>query len=479
MSFLPSGSNPETSLFTCNTCSLKFVNADLQRQHMKTEFHRYNLKRRIAQLPSISSDVFAEKILSSKLRSDNRNENEDEYGFYVATRKKKNNSNKQNLKNGYSIRNNSRGRSIERIITEAKDFAAIERSTSPAGSVASDFSQFSLNDSEGYHEIEPIHTGSELNYTESSDFTDYEDLQMPLEDEEEEDEVEDEEEEDEVDDENLEDEEERSKIIPITNCFFCGVENVDTERNIKHMFNSHGLYIPERSFLMDMEGLLIYLSTIISSFNCSVCGFQGRNLESIRQHVKSKGHCKIPYETKDEKLRLAKYYDFTVDDEDKTKRSKNSPTSKKVGFNDDPTESIVYIDSDASANDETYNDQEEEREESSTNGEEEINNNYSLVHIDPSGVELTTPIGSRIGHRSMQRYYRQNIALPVSNDDEGRKTQALVDRRFASGLSFREISKQQRETQKIENKIKSDQVRKMKPKKINFQRHFRDEILGT
>jgi len=65
-----------------------------------------------------------------------------------------------------------------------------------------------------------------------------------------------------------------------------------------------------------------------------------------------------------------------------------------------------------------------------------INDNYTLVQIDRTGVELTLPTGSRIGHRSMARYYRQNIALPTEAS-EASKTVALVDRRFALGLSLR------------------------------------------
>ncbi|KAI5962598.1 REH1 [Candida pseudojiufengensis] len=470
MSYLPSGSNPETSLFTCNTCSIKFVNADLQRQHMKTEWHRYNLKRRVAQLPSISSELFAEKILSSKFKSDFKSENEDEYGFYIATRKKKNNSRKQNLQISRN-KTNFRGRPIERIMNEAKDTIAQERSLSPAGSVASELSQFSLNDSEGYCEIEPIHTGSELNYTESSDFTDYDDLQdFELE---EEDTVH-------VPKEEDQNEETQSSQIPITTCFFCETKNFDSERNIRHMFNYHGLYIPERTFLSDVDGLLNHLSATISNFNCLVCGFQGKNLESIRQHIKSKGHCKIPYESKDEKLEFAKFYDFTTENEgkDASRKSKRSTKqSKQVAFIEDPSEPVSSSES-LVDEEERFEDESSIDEQSTSNDERELNTNYSLVYIDSSGVELTTPIGSRIGHRSMHRYYRQNIALP-GVDQDGKKTQALVDRRFSPGLTVREISKQQKESQKLENKIKSDHVRKMKPKKINYQRHFRDEILGT
>lgn len=450
MSFMPNGSNPETASFTCNTCGVKFINAELQRQHMKTEWHRYNLKRRVASLPSISSELFAEKILS--LKNLTKNENEDEFGFYVATRKKKNNSrggNKQVTKKFLKTQQYNRGRTGEIMGAEI-------RSSSPASSIASEFSQFSIDDSE-YHEVESVETGSELNYTEESDYTDLEG------------ELYSEEEDGDVGQDDV-DSEEEMECIPITHCFYCGANNHEIENNIKHMFSKHGLYIPERSFLVDVTGLLEYLSEVISlDHECLVCGFEGKNLESIRQHINSKGHCKIPYETKEEKLAVSEFYDFIGEDYDEkvaNEKDTDIKTKKHVGFSDDTT----------SYNDATSHDKDEVDEETEGNG---INDNYALVQIDSSGVELTTPTGSRIGHRSMQRYYRQNIQLPREYT-AAQTTQALVDRRFAPGLTAYQATKQEKEVRKLENKARNDRERRTnKPKKVNFQKHFRDEILGT
>ena len=66
-------------------------------------------------------------------------------------------------------------------------------------------------------------------------------------------------------------------VDSITHCFYCGLNNREIENNIKHMFNKHGLYIPERSYLVDPSGLLEYLSEVISlDYECLVCGFEGK-----------------------------------------------------------------------------------------------------------------------------------------------------------------------------------------------------------
>ncbi|KAI5969581.1 REH1 [Candida margitis] len=455
MSFLPNGSNPATSSFTCNTCGVRFISADLQRQHMKTEWHRYNLKRKVAQLPSISSETFAEKILSSKLRKHDEQDNEDEYGFYVATRKKKNNSRKQSQRGLASIYN-QRGRAI----TPSDTFRLAERSTSPAVSVASELSQFSLGDDhESFVEIEPIYTGSELNFTESAEATTDSDHES----------------EDLISDEDSESEFSEADLVQETSdisCFYCGLNNHDVESNIKHMYKSHGLYIPERSFLVDVNGLLEYLGNAVSRFECLVCGFQGKSLVSIRQHLYSKGHCKLPYETKDEREQVAQYYDFMEEEAKEEKEEGETRDDNQIG---NPIEKHVGFDVTECSPGATSNENDVSEQEKTPG----INDNYTLVSIDSSGVELTTPIGSRLGHRSMHRYYRQNIPLALTVRDEGRRTQAVVDRRFAPGITWSQVTKQEKQSQRAEQIAKNDEIRKLKPKKANYQKHFRDEILGT
>ncbi|KAK6453755.1 C2H2 type zinc-finger-domain-containing protein [Scheffersomyces xylosifermentans] len=465
--FMPQGSNPETSSFTCNTCGIKFVTAELQRQHMKTEWHRYNLKRRVAELPSISSEVFAEKILTSQQSGENTGPDEDEYGFFIAKRKAKINGHGKQLTKKLLKKQRKLAEIRGRAEENPKETSFRLRSASPTTSVVSEFSQFSLGDSVT-HEVDSVaDTGSELNYSES-DFTDI-DGELSFDDE------------DEVVDLDVEQEdaeshsdtesEENLETIPITHCFYCGQNNHEIENNIKHMYSKHGLYIPERTYLADLEGLLNYLSEVIAIDNeCLVCGFEGKNLVSIRQHISSKGHCKIPYETKEEKNAVAEFYDFYVEEE----KPKKTKSRKSVAFLEDSSNNIIVDLEDA---DGEQGLQEDERDDDDMVDDSGINDNYTLVQIDRSGVELTLPTGSRIGHRSMARYYRQNIALPTEAS-EASKTVALVDRRFASGLTSYEVTKQEKETRKVEQRIKNNYERKTKSSRVNFQKHHRDELLG-
>ena len=48
--------------FTCLTCHVLFEDADNQREHYKTDWHRYNLKRKIVELQPVTKEVFKQKV---------------------------------------------------------------------------------------------------------------------------------------------------------------------------------------------------------------------------------------------------------------------------------------------------------------------------------------------------------------------------------------------------------------------------------
>lgn len=52
---------------TCITCRVAFARAELQRDHYKSDWHRYNLKRKVAELPSVSAEVFQQKVTEMKV----------------------------------------------------------------------------------------------------------------------------------------------------------------------------------------------------------------------------------------------------------------------------------------------------------------------------------------------------------------------------------------------------------------------------
>ena len=53
------------NLLTCISCNLLFLNIDDLKTHFKSDHHKYNLKRKIVNLPPITTNQFNELVLSS------------------------------------------------------------------------------------------------------------------------------------------------------------------------------------------------------------------------------------------------------------------------------------------------------------------------------------------------------------------------------------------------------------------------------
>ena len=54
------------SSFTCISCRVVFADGEVQRAHYKTDWHRYNLKRKVAEMPPVTADNFQERVLAQR-----------------------------------------------------------------------------------------------------------------------------------------------------------------------------------------------------------------------------------------------------------------------------------------------------------------------------------------------------------------------------------------------------------------------------
>ncbi|EDO18728.1 hypothetical protein Kpol_1055p85 [Vanderwaltozyma polyspora DSM 70294] len=442
------------ALFTCNSCVIQFKSSDLQRYHMKTEWHRYNLKRRVAQLPPITADEFAEKLQISE--REQQLHKYDEFGFEILKPIDENNikhKNRNKHKKSVQKFNDDADADVELGETDNRltrkdtdeevhgDNLVKTRSISPANSVNSKLSELSM-ESKDTNTDYGEDTVSEYGFTSDSNYGTTEDENYTS------------------TDEDVTDEEYDNDSIDCTECIYCGVKNKEIEKNVKHMFQKHGLYIPERSYLVDLPGLLSFLyETIIIDNLCFCCNFQGSGVESIRDHLISKRHCRLPYESRKERELFAEFYDFSSLDETPKQSTPTDKPKKSIHFNEN-----VEV-SESLPEDET----------TSSGNKHGINSNYTTVSVDESGMEITLPNGTRAGHRDGQRYYRQNLSTP-DEGSESRRTVTAADRRLISGVTEKEYKKGLKKMQEMERRAISKQILR-EGKRVNFQKHYRDELL--
>lgn len=160
------------------------------------------------------------------------------------------------------------------------------------------------------------------------------------------------------------------------------------------MFKTHGMFIPEKDYLVDLEGLVHYLYRKINeNSECLYCHAVRNNPEGARTHMRDKGHCMIAFEKQDEQVEIGQFYDF---------RSTYSD-----GEGEDEEDSImedggVKVDGEDDEGWET-----ETSASSMDDDEDELDDTKGQVYA--TEFELHLPSGRTAGHRSLAKYYRQNL----------------------------------------------------------------------
>jgi pre-60S factor REI1 len=77
-----------------------------------------------------------------------------------------------------------------------------------------------------------------------------------------------------------------SEQLPPETCPFCLNPSSNLEQNVSHMHLTHGLFIPEKEYLIDLRGLIVYLSEKIAVGNfCIYCGKSFSSAEGVRAHM--------------------------------------------------------------------------------------------------------------------------------------------------------------------------------------------------
>lgn len=259
-------------MFTCITCRVSFADSDIQRRHYKTDWHRYNLKRKVAEMPPVTAEVFQQKVLAQKAEVEAQQQSktkslhcqlcnktfssENAFSNHLSSKKHKDvEANKAN-----------KAKKQESLITE---------------------SQFSNNfKRKDSKETDPENTESENAESLSHN----------------------------GDDDDDEDDEIEEDTLEVTDCLFCPHHSVSLEENLKHMTRSHSFFIPDLEYVVDLKGLVTYLCEKVGMGNmCLYCNDKGKSffsLEAVQSHMVDKGHTKMNYDG-DAVLEYADFYDFS------------------------------------------------------------------------------------------------------------------------------------------------------------------------
>lgn len=452
--------------FTCNTCQVAFRSSDLQRTHMQSDWHRYNLKRRVASLPPLASDVFAEKVLANKAtaaateakaRFEKRCEacektyySEGAYSNHLGSQKHRMLASRMppgTETESMADSTFSLGEPMEVASTASTASVADSAAERDFEEVVEGIRQTSVNGNAEQATSRPGHpTPSSAAQQKEHPLSASSTEQSP------------------ATGEGLEEDENYEHKADLKQCLFCNYLSPTVDLNTNHMSRQHGFFIPEKEYLVNLEGLLTYLhETITVLHQCLFCHKQIHTATGTQTHMRDRGHCMIAYSTEEEQVDVGEFYDFrsTYSDDEGSdtegeeegsggvslgakKATKTTyqneagedvdmPDGEDEGWESDSSDSSVPTDEITSVPVDHSESQKERlgmhRHHSHHDSRKHKNSDgfHSHAHHTPTAVyhddyELHLPSGRTAGHRSLRTYYRQNLrSYPTPEERANRR----------------------------------------------------------
>lgn len=412
---------------------------------MRKDWHLYNMKRRIATLPPVSQETFNEKVLAAKATSTAAAAKASFEKTCAACQKT---FYSENTYQNHVKSSKHRSREARMNRDHADDSSSVMSST------------FSLG--------EPINNrrGSQSSVSKVAD-----NMKKTT-----------------IEEGDEEEEEEADEGFSPSRCLFCSTRSSDIQANVQHMYKAHGMFIPERDYLVNLEGLVNYLyRKITENSECIYCHVMRANPAAIRTHMRDKSHCMIAFDSEAEQVEIGQYYDFRSTYSDDDGASTGSGEVKASGDEDGwETET----------SDSTVDEDEED-------GDADTGKNRPVVY--QTEYEMHLPSGRSIGHRSLAHYYRQNLhGYPTSEERMARQLaiengevppeeqqpkgrdnyhRAVISRGNGGTGMVGATDSQKRHAVKTERKDRSRTMRsELKQRNLvnrnaNHQKHFRDHLL--
>lgn len=160
--------------------------------------------------------------------------------------------------------------------------------------------------------------------------------------------------------------ESRPRMAP-NECLFCGRQSASLAESLDHMAAEHSFFVPDLDYCVDLPGLIAYLGEKIAVWTrCLWCPDTTRSYyttEAARQHMREKGHCKLAFEL-DDMPEYADFYDWSA-----CEFPRGDGVPRPAPF-----------------------------------------------EVSDNGYEIMLPDGRIVGHRQMQRMYAQHYRAPDLRD---------------------------------------------------------------
>ncbi|CAH1789401.1 unnamed protein product [Owenia fusiformis] len=330
------------SAYTCISCRVAFADPEVQRAHYKADWHRYNLKRKVAELPPVTAEEFQQRVLAQRAQVAGESEDKSKhcnicnkhfstsnaYVNHISSKKHKEMEAREKAK-------------LQKQIEKQKEKGLVETDAIAEKNAINMAIKDSLSAAQGQSSGQSSSAGQRSrtdNVREEKDMD--------------------------VGGSDADSDEWEEEMLGLEECLFCSYVSASLENNIKHMTERHSFFIPDAEYLTDLEGLIVYLGEKVGVGKvCLWCNEKGKSFyttKSVQKHMLDKGHCKILHEG-DAVYEYTDFYDYSS----------------------------------------SYPDQVE--------GEDADMEVDVTTEVQDEGFKLVLPSGASVGHRSLMRYYKQNL----------------------------------------------------------------------
>jgi pre-60S factor REI1 len=339
-----------SSSFTCASCRVIFTNVEDQRSHYQSEWHRYNLRRKVADRPPVTEQAYYLKVQTA---SDNQ----------TATLEAQQEASKS--RECLACRKTfASAAAYENHLNSKKHIES-------AGKYAESDKVVRIIESGAIDAVPKSYMETEISLPENATDADIDaaiEIHMAS----------------------------SKSRLEVSDCLYCPSRFDSMEDCINHMHLQHSFYIPDIDYLKDLPGLMRHLADKVSVWHvCLSCGSESRqpfpSLESVRRHMLDKGHNKIRYD-EEGSAELADFFDYS-------NLMKGSRTTVAVAI--DSTEAAEL--------DDFVTDDEYEYE----GGEDDIDDNSLILAPDeselilPNGVRLGARAYRRYYRQNLMPYLDQ------------------------------------------------------------------------
>ncbi|CAH9120124.1 unnamed protein product [Cuscuta epithymum] len=276
---------------TCNACNKEFHDESDQKLHYKSEWHCYNLKRKVAGVPGVTESLFLARqsvIAEAKKKS---TETPMLYkcgvcgkGYRSAKAHSQHLESKSHLLRASQMPNPDDDRNV---IIRPLPHLNLDSSSHKVEEIDIDES-----DESEWEEVDPMEEDPlmQLKLNEHTYNGNMQDGDM--------------------DDEGYDEE------LDPSCCFMCDLKLRTIESCMVHMHKQHGFFIPDVEYLKDPKGFLTYVGLKVKRDHfCLYCNDRCHpfsSLEGVRKHMEAKSHCKVRYGDggDDEDAELEEFYDY-------------------------------------------------------------------------------------------------------------------------------------------------------------------------